>query len=320
MHLFPLFAGIAWNPGIRGILVVVVGVSVLCGSIYLLLATNTGARLGMLLALAGLFGWLVCLTLFWWISPPAIGPRGNNPVWKPVEVYVNGTDAPKTEVVAKLPQPQDLPSTSKILAENPSLAKDFPNGFGLSDLKGADPALAQQSLDSVQLNGWRLVPASSAGEAQAAADAALVASGTFKAVTDYKKLDTFDYGGKPTRQEYCADAKGGYFLPDDAWCRVQYKISKLVNFKHPTHYAVVQVQAVIPQTAKPGEAPPVPQVDPNSPVISVVMIRDLGDVRLIPFLYFVISLSLFIFFVLVLHYRDKTLTKNLEAARAAKAS
>ena len=35
--LLPTFAGIAWDPGIRGILSVLVGVVVLCGSIYLLL-------------------------------------------------------------------------------------------------------------------------------------------------------------------------------------------------------------------------------------------------------------------------------------------
>ena len=37
------------------------------GSIYLLLATNIGARLGLLVVLAGLFGWLSILTLTWWI-------------------------------------------------------------------------------------------------------------------------------------------------------------------------------------------------------------------------------------------------------------
>ena len=78
-----LFAGLAWNPGVRGILVVSVGVAVLMGSVYIILATNTGARLGMLLALTGLFGWLTILTLYWWISPPAIGPRATTPAGHP---------------------------------------------------------------------------------------------------------------------------------------------------------------------------------------------------------------------------------------------
>jgi hypothetical protein len=105
-----LFAGLAFNPGIRGILVVAVGVAVLMGSVYILLATNTGARLGMLLALTGLFGWLTVLTLFWWLSPPAIGPRGNNASWRPVEIIVNDGSVPKTEVVSTLINPNDLPT------------------------------------------------------------------------------------------------------------------------------------------------------------------------------------------------------------------
>ena len=39
-----------WYPTILGILVVVAGVGLFCGSIYLLLGTNLGARLGFLVA------------------------------------------------------------------------------------------------------------------------------------------------------------------------------------------------------------------------------------------------------------------------------
>ena len=52
-----LLASIAWDPGFRGVLTVVVAVLVLPGSIYLLLGTNLGTRLGFLIALTGLFGW-----------------------------------------------------------------------------------------------------------------------------------------------------------------------------------------------------------------------------------------------------------------------
>src|SRR5436190_22656370 len=95
-HLI-LFAGLAFNPGFKGILVVVTAVAILGGSVYLLLATNTGARLGLLIALAGLFGWLTILTLTWWIQPPGNGPRGTNASWKPVEIFVaEGGSAPRT--------------------------------------------------------------------------------------------------------------------------------------------------------------------------------------------------------------------------------
>jgi hypothetical protein len=58
-------------------------------------------------------------------------------------------------------------------------------------------------------------------------------------------------------------------------------------------------------------------VDPTEPVISVVLVRDLGGVRFIPFLYFVISLSLFVLFAWILHNRDKTLMKNKALAQEA---
>jgi hypothetical protein len=52
-------------------------------------------------------------------------------------------------------------------------------------------------------------------------------------------------------------------------------------------------------------------------VISVVLIRDIGNERVIAFLWFVISVSLFILSAWALHNRDKTLMKNKAMAEAA---
>ena len=54
-------AGISWKPEIRGVLTVVIAVAILCGSVVLLLGTNMGTRLGFLVALTGLFGWMTIL-------------------------------------------------------------------------------------------------------------------------------------------------------------------------------------------------------------------------------------------------------------------
>jgi hypothetical protein len=304
-----LFAGLTWDPGIRGILIVAVGVAVLMGSVYLIVGTNVGARLGLLVSLAGLFGFLVILTFIWWLQPPAIGPRGTNASWDSVEIYVNGPETAFTESAQLLPQPQDLPHPDQILADNPELAETFPNGFTLAQLADENPELLEQYLDEEALNGWRLVPASAIGDAQAAADVALVDSGNFSGPTEYKVLDSWSYGGKETRAEACPD--------DGALCRAWYRVRKSLQLQHPPHYSIVQVQRVVTPVAVPGEAPPVPEVDPNAPVISVVMIRDLGDVRFIPFLYFVICLSVFVLLAWILHSRDKTLQKNKAAADAA---
>jgi hypothetical protein len=316
--LLPTFAGIAWDPGIRGILSVLVGVVVLCGSVYLLLGTNVGARLGLLVALAGLAGWMVIMTLTWWLSPPAIGPRGTNNSWEAVEIYVSDAGSqPVTAELETLPPPQDIPTAEQILAENPDVAADFPSGATLSDLAASHPEVLELYVTEDGLGGWEVVAASAAGEAQAVADEVLVEEGLFAAPTDYKKLEVYEIGGKPDRLDECPEAEGGSFLPDDPLCRAWYAIRDAVQVSHPTHVAVVQVQQVIPREPRPGEAPPVPEVDPTAPVISVVMVRDLGNVRFIPFLYFVIALSLFVFFALVLHYRDKTLRENLAEAESA---
>lgn len=307
MHNLSVFAGLAFDPGIRGILVVMVGVVVLPGSVYLILGTNLGSRLGLLVALTGLFGWLVILTAIWWLSPPAIGPRGSLPSWRPVEIYVNGGgEQARTDAVNKLLSPSMLPASSKLLAANPDLATEYPNGFTLSDLEGTNPDLVEQYLPADSLQGWRLVSTANAGEAATAADADLVASGIFKTTGDYKKLNVWEYGGKPTLAQDCPD--GG--TP----CRVWHRITSAFQITNPPHYAVVQVQPVIAQATVPGQAPPIPKVDPTQPVISVVLIRDIGNERVIPFLYFVICLTLFILFAWVLHNRDKTLMKNKELA------
>lgn len=308
----PLFvlAGINWDPNIRGVLAVLVGVVVLCGSVYLILGTNLGSRLGFLVALTGLFGWMVILTLIWWLTPPAIGPRGSSPSWKPVEVYVNGSgEVTKTEAVGKLIDPAALPNSNEILAANPKLAEEFPNGFILSDLQTSHPDIVQQYISKEELQGWKLVSSANAGEAQAAADVALSNAKIFTSTNEYKKLNTWQYGGKPTRADECPD--GG------SLCRAWYRVRTAFMFKNPTNYSVVQVQRVVPQATIPGQAPPLPRVDQTQPVISVVMVRDLGTERVTPFLYFVISLSLFVLFAWILHNRDKILMKNKALAEAA---
>lgn len=303
LELTNLIAGLGWNPGLRGLLSVFLGVFILMGSIYLILATNTGARLGMLLSLAGLSGWLVILTFFWTVSPPAIGPTGPLPSWEPVEIIYNGDDVVAvTDNVSDLPTPGEVAELrNQILAENPDVAETFATTPSLSDIAAEHAPL----VEDLELGGWTVVPASDAGEAQAAADAILVEEGVFTATGDYKKLEVYEIGGKPDRED------------DSMLGRIKYKVETTLWWRHPPHYAVVQVQAVAPQETREGEAPPTPVVDEEAPVISVVLVRDLGNQRGTPALYFVISLAFFVIFTLMLHYRSKTLDKNVAAAEAA---
>jgi len=71
-----------WEWELRGTLIVIMAVGVLCGSLYLILGTNLGARLGFLVALTGLAGWMFIMGAVWWTYGK--GLLGPDPTWQPV--------------------------------------------------------------------------------------------------------------------------------------------------------------------------------------------------------------------------------------------
>ncbi len=74
---------ISWEPEIRGYVIVIIAVVILIGSTYLLLGTNLGARLGFMVALAGLAGWMMSMAIVWAVY--GIGLKGPVPSWKPAQ-------------------------------------------------------------------------------------------------------------------------------------------------------------------------------------------------------------------------------------------
>ncbi len=89
-----------------------------------------------------------------------------------------------------------------------------------------------------------------------------------------------------------------------------------LNLFHKPHYLIIQVQAVEPQEAIPGAAPPRPRVDPNATPVAVVMVRDLGSLRLNPAVFTIASAMLFGLLVYQLHTRDKELMAQRAKANA----
>ncbi|MEM9034195.1 MAG: hypothetical protein AAGA90_12070 [Actinomycetota bacterium] len=79
-----VLAFVPWDPWIIGVLSVLISVIMLCGSVWLLLATNMGSRLGFLMAWTGFFAWMFLLGIIWWIY--AIGLVGDLPEWEVDEV------------------------------------------------------------------------------------------------------------------------------------------------------------------------------------------------------------------------------------------
>jgi hypothetical protein len=279
-------AGIAWDPQIRGILAVLVGVVVLGGSIFLLLTTNIGQRLGFMLALTALFGWMTIHGLVWWLYPPGNGPGGRLPAWE-IEEVNHGDLGHAALTKAHDLDPAGLPSPA--------------------DLKEMTPEQVEEvsERDADQLNEWKLLPEGDAarGEAQTTVDAYL-AEGNIPGLstTDtYVYLYAFETGGKPERSG------------DSVWDRVSNRITNTLRVVHPPHYAIVQLQPALEQEEVAGQPPPTPRPDPNAEVISVVLERDLGQRRLPAALVTLGSGTMFGLLCVMLHKRDQRVAEHRSA-------
>ena len=247
---------IGWTPEIRGIIVVLIGVGVLCGSVYGILSTNLGARLGFLVALAGLTGWLMLMGIIWWVY--GIGLKGEDPSWVGKEVIGTSLSNAATPVA----QVDDI---SQATVDEPvdgwiRIAEDDP-AFGQT-VAAADDILQNQTE-------------------------------TFKA-GDYKAIAVYSKGG-------------------ERWPKIGNSIDFLA-FRHTPHYALVEVQPVVPNLPEPGRAPPPAEVDPNKAPTYVLMERDLGTRRQPSVTLTIGSTILFGLCCYTLHRRERTLRTNLESA------
>lgn len=284
--LVPTLAGIAWDPEIRGILSVLVGVVVLGGSVYLLLGTNVGHRLGVLLSLAAIFGWMTIHGLVWLIYPPIMGPAGRGPSWEIQEVVYGDLTASMLEKAHGV-DTSALPPSEEI-----------------DDLAPEDVVeVSEEHADD--LDGWELLAASDAsrGEAQTAVDAVL-AEGIVPGLEESTSrvfTYTFETGGKPQRES------------DSVVDRISNRIGNTLRLTHPPHYAIVQMQPATVEEAPPGEPPNQPEIVEGSQTVSVVLIRDIGERRLPATLIFVGSGLIFGLLCVMLHQRDRRVAEHRSA-------
>jgi hypothetical protein len=86
MHLLPLACDGCWT-GWQAVLGLGIAVVVLIGSIYMLLASNFGARLAYLVLMMSLAAWIFLLSAMWLFgvpgTTPGTGPRGPEAAWVP---------------------------------------------------------------------------------------------------------------------------------------------------------------------------------------------------------------------------------------------
>ncbi len=345
--------GMGFDPFFRGFLSVMVGVVVLVGGTYLLIATNTGARSGFMIAGAGLFGWMFLMGIIWTIY--GIGWRGDPPVWDLVAIIEDdpgenddGVLFSEVEGVPALTESEGgdgLPlgglgrlsdiDTEALLADLSDEAPEVEAGSEplpsprdlaeadlaqatlISDINDLDlaQAAALQASKNVDLGEFRYLITSDGvrGEAQASADAFLVEEEVF-AAGEYLPLQ---FGA------FIIDGKP--VLQDDANVvdRVVHTFRETVlNPTFDREIIVVQVQAVVKEPTLPGQAPPVSTVDSETELVSVVMERNRGGpfpsifsgLRYQPARFTVISGLIFAVLALNLHWRDQREAQIRDAA------
>ncbi len=339
-----LLAGIGFDPAIRGWLVVLVGVAVLMGSVWLLLVTNSGIRLGTLIALAGFFGWMAIMGLMWWLY--GIGYEGDSPSWHTVDINVGNLSESTLDEATELPDREDLltngtPFELVLASDNEAAIAEFDPELTFTDEELAGftdfdiayrqlqrqrrvevttfsevAAVAHELTTELPLGDWRLLSTADAGEPQAQATADLAASGLLDG--GFLLLEAYDYGGKETWTFDNPEPERGFENFEGTWKRAGLFFRNTVQVFSPPNYAVVQVQQTIPTYSPPGQPPAQPVLDPSAPVISIIMERDLGNERLPPFMTMIGSLIIFLVLCYVLHVRDQTHDENIAAFEASK--
>jgi len=247
---------LSWDPQIRGASITLTAVFLLIGSVYLLLSTNMGARLGLLLTVAGLSGWMATMGGVWMVF--GIGLKGADPEWKVQDVVTGEAAASTVEVMG-----------------------DFPRSWSPLVTGDAELADAVAAADRVLAPSAPATP-SHGGEAEVVEEEF---ESPFSSTGDYVLLDGYRRGGED------------YFL----------------TLRHRPHYAVVQVKPSFFETTPSGLRP---QADYSGPTTTVVMLRDLGNLRFPPFMFMSTSLIIFGVSCYSLHKRDK----EIMAAKAAAAA
>jgi hypothetical protein len=274
---------IGWEPELRGLLTVIIGVIMLMGSIYMILATNLGARLAFLVAITGLTGWMMLMGATWWIY--GIGLRGPDPTWEaiPGATVLQDTDALRSAgVLEVLPTvPDDATPAEEAALVGTELIDE-----GFIVLDPASPAF---------------------GQAQATASTFLEEEGAFAAGT-YEIVDIYDIGGDRYPRVEAGNVPG---LNNDSL--------DFFAFWHEPHYVLAEAAPYEQVRDEAGRAPVTPVIDETRQRQYVYMIRDLGARRQPAVVLTLGGAAIFLSLCYLLHRRERHVQANLATKAVATA-
>jgi hypothetical protein len=320
-----LLANFEYTVFIRGILFPSIMFIILCGSSYVIMATNMGNRLGFLVAAAGLAGWMFLMAIVWMMY--GIGLRGKDPTWKVSDVITNtkNLNISENRNVAKIENMQFQSSWCKTEADvnkHPDTVKAQAMKEGVAKaraLKAAEKKVEAQFAavrDKVKdKTGWEplCVGTGQRGDGQATVDATLVKKKSdptktpqaiFAESTEYASISAYRQGGD---NDLFAIRKHKFFLRHSPhWFVVQVQPFKTKEIKEPVLGPQrVQLKDKDGKLEFTTKTEILKEIDTSKPVTSVVMLRDQGSRRKPPFTLAVFSGILFVILASVLHARDK---------------
>jgi hypothetical protein len=301
-----------WDPTIRGLLFPAIQFLFLCGSCYVILATNVGNRLGFLLASAAFWGWMTLMAIIWLIY--GIGPKGDAPSWRHEEEVASTKYAQADEVKLLPSKPSTAaPKSWRVLAEGSPMRGEAQSAIDAHIGKDAAKWVSIAAFETggeQRIKVWpkrKKINAVDRAREKIELEANLAlpkadrkpSSDLFRA-TRYQWFDPRDYAARGLLH-----GKRLYVGQMQKALEEQVTIDGVKQYDDA---GKPQMKTVV----KNGK----PVADPNGQIVTHVLVRDLGSVRLRSFRVFVFSLILTIISVVALHYRDKKVMAAMGGLRA----
>lgn len=141
-------AALTWDPQIRGALFTLIAFVILCGSVYLLLSTNLGAKVGFLVAGAGLTGWMFVMAVVWAVF--GIGLKGEDPHWRVEEVITGDISQSTIDEVENFPDGwEELEAGNPIFGDAQAAADAVLAPSEGADAHGAESGAAPHPEESI---------------------------------------------------------------------------------------------------------------------------------------------------------------------------
>jgi len=283
-----LLAGFSWDPQVRGIVIVLIAVTVLPGSVFLITSTNVGARLGFLITVAGLSGFCAMLGLLWTFN--AGGLVGRQPSWKAAEIATGPPAAALSDGTDGLPAR---------IGEAPTA--------GWLELPPGDPVRGDATAAADKL----LAPdTSEAPEGETKQPPKFAPP--YGSASDYLQVAAYQHGGRDAGVWF--RIKNHRFFKQGAW------YDPVGWFRAPPNRVVITVQKKAPKLS-PLDLTEEARPDLSQPTQTLVMVRDRGSLRFPPAMFSFFWFVVFAVTTWSMHQRDKEILARKAAGspRAAPA-